>query len=245
MSSAATTLPGQDTLIACWRALALTSSGAEVICTGATTAAVFPSWAPLNNAILSRGVDVATATVTDELADVYGECGVDVWALWVPSGAIDLDAPDELHELGTLIRDTTTLVMQTTLNPGLRTHEAVVRASLASIVRTTDDEPVPAADLGEPETAPGLTAWAMVQDGVAVTSAWTFLHGRDCGIYAVETLSPWRRRGLARSLMEHVLADAYDRGARTASLQSTRMGEPLYESLGFEPAGRYEEWISQ
>jgi hypothetical protein len=31
----------------------------------------------------------------------------------------------------------------------------------------------------------------------------------------------------------HALADAYARGARTASLQSTPMGQPLYTSLGF------------
>jgi hypothetical protein len=45
--------------------------------------------------------------------------------------------------------------------------------------------------------------------------------------------------------MAHVLADACHHGARTASLQSTRMGQPLYESLGFAAVGRYEEWISQ
>ena len=44
--------------------------------------------------------------------------------------------------------------------------------------------------------------------------------------------------------MEHFLADAHRRGARTATLQSTRMGQRLYESLGLEPAGRYEEWRS-
>jgi GNAT superfamily N-acetyltransferase len=85
----------------------------------------------------------------------------------------------------------------------------------------------------------------MIQDGYAVAGAWSFLRGGDCGIYAVGTVPEWRRRGLARALMEHVLADAQHRGARTATLQSTRMGLPLYNSLGFEPAGRYEEWISQ
>jgi predicted N-acetyltransferase YhbS len=54
----------------------------------------------------------------------------------------------------------------------------------------------------------------------------------------------WRRQGIARMLVEHVLADAQARGARTASLQSTPMGEQLYRSLGFQPAGRYEEWVS-
>ena len=52
-------------------------------------------------------------------------------------------------------------------------------------------------------------------------------------------------QGVGRTLMEHVLADARRRGARTASLQSTRMGQPLYESLGFTPVGRYEEWVSR
>jgi hypothetical protein len=45
--------------------------------------------------------------------------------------------------------------------------------------------------------------------------------------------------------MEHVLADAQHRGARTVTLQSTRMGRPLYESLGLEPVGRCGEWIFQ
>ena len=38
------------------------------------------------------------------------------------------------------------------------------------------------------------------------------------------------------------MTDLVGPGARTATLQSTRMGQPLYESLGFQPAGRYEEW---
>jgi len=149
-----------------------------------------------------------------------------------------------VRAVGRLRRDTTTLVMQATLPKGLRLHDGVAPASIAAATRATD-EPVPAADLGEPETAPGLAAWVMVQDDVAVAGAWSFLHESDCGIYAFGTLPGWRRRGLARSLVEHVLADAERRGARTATLQSTRMAQPLYESLGFEPAGRYEEWTSQ
>jgi predicted acetyltransferase len=73
--------------------------------------------------------------------------------------------------------------------------------------------------------------------------AWTYHHGRDVGVYAVGTVPEWRGRGLARALVLHALADAYRHGARTASLQSTPMGEPLYRSLGFRPAGRYEEWV--
>ena len=126
--------------------------------------------------------------------------------------------------------------MRGLLSPGLRAHDEVVEASMAAIVRLANEEPVPAHELGAPETTPGLSAWALVVDRMAVVCAWTFLHHQDCGIYAVGTLPAWRRKGLARMLLEHVLADAQRRGARTASLQSTRMGQPLYESLGFTPS---------
>jgi ribosomal protein S18 acetylase RimI-like enzyme len=69
------------------------------------------------------------------------------------------------------------------------------------------------------------------------------VYGDDCGIYAVGTAPEWRRRGIARTLVQHALADSHRRGARTASLQSTPMAVTLYESLGFEAVGRYEEWV--
>lgn len=237
-------LPGQDTLIACWNALAETSVGAHVQQSSRVVVATFPSWLPLNNAILLDGDPAARSVVASEVARVYAAAGVDVWALWVSSCAVSFDAPDRGQEVAGLERDTTTLVMQAVLRPGLRSHDEVVEASIAAIVHLANDEPVPAHQLGALETTPGLSAWALVVDGMAVGCAWTFLHQQDCGIYAVGTLPAWRRRGLARTLMEHVLADALRRGARTASLQSTRMGQPLYESLGFTPVGRYEEWVS-
>jgi ribosomal protein S18 acetylase RimI-like enzyme len=112
-------------------------------------------------------------------------------------------------------------------------------------VTRVSSEPVTVGEFGETASVPGLSGWVMVQDGVAVASAWSFLYECDCGIYAVGTLPEWRRRGLASALVQHVLADARRRGARTATLQSTRMGQQLYESLGFEPVGRYEEWSSR
>ncbi len=246
MSSKVTVLPGQETLVASWSALAQLSPGARLIRSQAAVAAVFPSWEPLNNAImLSTPESTAAAATASQLASSYTEAGVDAWAFWVPTCRTDLDAPDDVREVGGLERDTTTLVMRATLQTGLRRHDGVVRASIAAATRAAGDEPVPISDLGEPGGAPGPTGWVMIHDGVAVAGAWSILYERDCGIYTVGTLPQWRRRGLARALMEHVLADAQRRGARTATLQSTRMGVPLYESLGFEPVGRYEEWASR
>ena len=245
-TKAATELPGQATLLECWRALARLSPGAEVRPAPGTVAAVFPSWAPLNNAIVldmgdgDGGAELAATTASS----LYRSAGVQDWALWVPSPVPDLDGPDALTAVGDLARDTTTLVMHAALPATLRPHDDVVETSIASLERVSEDEPLRAADLGPPDGQPGLSAWVMVQDGTAVATTWSFLHGADCGIYAVETLASHRRRGLARALVEHVLHHAAGQGARTASLQSTAMGRSLYEGLGFQAAGRYEEWVA-
>lgn len=234
------TLPGQDTLLACWYSLATISAGAHLVRSATTVTAVFPAWAPLNNAVLTGSPDSAEAAVA-EVSARYARAGVTGWAMWLPSHATDLDAPD-VHEVDGLTRDITTLVMCATLTPGLRRDDRVVRTSIASATRA-GEHPIEVGRLEAPDRAPGLSAWVLVHDGAAVTGAWGYLHGPDCGIYAVETLPEFRRRGFARALVQHVLADAQQQGARTASLQSTRVGQPLYESLGFTAAGRYEEWI--
>lgn len=234
-------LPGQETLLASWRALARLSPGARIHRDRLVVTAVFPSWAPLNNAIVLGGGGLAAA---GRAARRFRESGVDVWALWMPSYATDLDAPDKVGAMGALKRDTTTLVMRAALPARLQRDDRVVRTSIETANRA-GDEPVPLADLGEPEQAPRLAGWVLVHQGLAVAGAWSYLHRTDCELYAVGTVPSMRRRGFARTLVEHVLAAAVRAGARTASLQSTRIGQPLYESLGFTPVGRYEEWISR
>lgn len=235
-------LPGQDTLIAGWTALAPLSPGTQVIRTTDAVAAVFPSWAPLNNAILDVFDGGRAAETVERLAAEYAAAGVDHWAVWVPSRIARFDWPDRGHPVAGFTRDETTLVMRMRIPRGLPRHPGVVRTSIDPASRA-GDEPVPAATLPAADERPGLKAWVMVDGDVAVASTWSFLHGDDCGISAVGTAPGWRRRGLARAVVEHALADAFDQGARTASLQSTPMGQPLYEAIGFESVGRYEEWV--
>ena len=243
-SDAAGQLPGQDTLVASWRALARLSPGAYVGHTASTVLGLFPRWAPLNNAIvLGPPTAHGVASAFRDTARVYLRAGVAEWALWLPSAATSFDEPDAVAELPGLRRDTTTLVMAAELPRGLRLHEHVVRTSVASATVAAGERPVPSGELERVDPVPGLSAWVMVVDDVAVAGAWSYLRGSDCGIYAVGTLPQWRRRGLARALLEHVLADAARRGAATATLQSTVMGRPLYSDLGFRAVGRYEEWV--
>jgi ribosomal-protein-alanine N-acetyltransferase len=67
-------------------------------------------------------------------------------------------------------------------------------------------------------------------------------------INSLAVADAWRRRGLARALLRHVLADAAKAGARSATLEVRRSNEAargLYEGLGFrvegERPGYYQE----
>jgi ribosomal protein S18 acetylase RimI-like enzyme len=238
-----TELSGQDTLLASWAALAMTSPGARLEESAGAIGAVFPAWAPLNNVIVLD--DAATAEdVRAEWANRYAAVGVRRWALWLPSRGTDFDAPGELTAIPGMRRDETNLVMTAPIPPGLRTDHGVVRTSLDSAVRASDD-PVPVAELGEPGTTPGLDTWVLVRDGLAVAGAWTYRRGTDCGIYGVGTAPGWRRQGLGGALMRHLMAGAAAVGGSTATLQSTPMGRHLYERLGFVTVGRYEEWVPE
>ena len=238
-------LPGEATLLESWRALGRTSPGAHVRETVASVAAIFPAWDPLNNAIARVPVDDARATTAavSNLDAGYARAGVTSWAYWVPSAARDLGADDSGVVTG-LVRDVTTLVMRAELHDG-RAESATVRVASILDAAAAGDEPIAVAELDEPTEAVGLDAWVLVRGGHAVAGAWSCVYDGDCGIYAVGTAPEWRRRGFARTLVEHALADAHQRGARTASLQSTPMAVTLYESLGFEAVGRYEEWVRE
>jgi GNAT superfamily N-acetyltransferase len=236
-------MPGEDTLRRSWAALAARSPGAHLVSTSTSFAAVFPAWTPLNNAILLGASSSRSASATAaELMTVYSATGLTTWALWVPSPACDLDAADELTSIEGMVRDTTTLVMTIGLMDGWPLSAQVVNTTVEA-ANNAGDEPIASTRLPPPQGEPGVEGWVLVDERCAVAGAWTYRNGADVGVYAVGTAPKWRRRGHARALMLHILADAYERGARTASLQSTRIGVPLYRGLGFCPAGRYEEWV--
>jgi ribosomal protein S18 acetylase RimI-like enzyme len=61
----------------------------------------------------------------------------------------------------------------------------------------------------------------IVSDGVA-------------GIYWVGCTEGARGRGLGRAVTAAAVNAGFDRGARSASLQASPMGESLYRAMGFE-----------
>ena len=59
------------------------------------------------------------------------------------------------------------------------------------------------------------------------------LRGRRGTIFNVYTVPGYRGRGLARCLMESILAWCGERGIRVVNLHASDAGRPLYEALGF------------
>jgi len=244
VTTAAATLAGQETMLSCWRALAGTPFGpGRVVDRSLFAAAVFPASAYFNNAVLTGGSDSVAGAVA-AAGELYAEAGVAAWALWVPSEVSSFGGPDRVCAVPSLVRDVTTLVMSRSLTDEFARDPRVRTVSGAALSQLALDEDVPVRELGPAAADDAITGWALVDDGQVVTSAYTHRHGDDLGIYAVGTPSQWRRRGYAAALMRTVLADAYAAGLRTASLQSTPMGEPLYRRLGYRASGRYEEWVS-
>jgi GNAT superfamily N-acetyltransferase len=86
-------------------------------------------------------------------------------------------------------------------------------------------------------------AWIAEDDGIVVAaSGLTVLDrppysgnatGLDGYVTNMYTLPAYRRRGLARQLLEVLIAHARQVGVKRLFLEASREGQPLYEEFGF------------
>lgn len=81
-------------------------------------------------------------------------------------------------------------------------------------------------------------------DGVLAATTTVICYGHDLAwIGMVLTRSEYRRRGLARALLEQALDQVAKRGVGCVKLDATDLGRPLYESLGFAAECHIERWL--
>src|SRR4051812_45103229 len=154
-------LAGQDTLVACWKALAATSPGATVVESVNAVIATFPAFAPINNAIMLRWTDTVLREERARMASTYAHAGVESWALWIPHRANSFDAADAVTVVGDLTRDTTTLVMEATIGKKRRSHAAARPASITAAIHASA-EATPSDELGEPDPDGKLAGYVML-----------------------------------------------------------------------------------
>ena len=85
--------------------------------------------------------------------------------------------------------------------------------------------------------------WVFEADGRAVGSATAVAFGKDLAwIGMVLVLPEYRRRGIARQLMETAVRWCEARGVAAIKLDATDLGRPLYRSMGFVDEEPIERW---
>jgi len=190
----------------------------------------------------------ALAAVLDELAEAYPNAGVRAWTVWVPED--DREAAALLEEAGHRLDATpTAMIAELAMLPEPDPDDLDwdVHADPEMLARINDaayDWPVGTfagamAGFGAIE---GLRLYQARVDGEPVSVLGAYDNGGDCEVYFVATLAEHRGKGLARRLLHRALAEARDRGLAVSSLQSTKMGYPVYARLGYEPICRLEMW---
>jgi GNAT superfamily N-acetyltransferase len=180
------------------------------------------------------------------LEGTYDRSGVRAWTVWVP---------DEDRETAEML--------------AARGHklDASPRAMALDLSDLAPEPPAPAGIEPRPGDAPtaaelndraygygndgfraGLSGetvirWHAAYDGEeAIGCVGTIEVGDDCCVTGVATPPEYRGRGVASWLLWRALEEAREQSLRSASLQASRAGAPLYERLGFADLGFVEMW---
>jgi ribosomal protein S18 acetylase RimI-like enzyme len=238
-------LRGTRTLLASWEAYANGSPGAAVIRLAGVTAAVFPNdpeRSVYNNAVLAPHLGRSERSdALDAMESAYASAAVGRFAAWVHE--TDIAMRTDLLARGYRI-DTATRAMGMAVDdvrPPPRLLELPPpewSAYLRFLVR--DGAPAGLLEGVRPGVFHPLIARCHGED---VAAGLAFDVGSDCGIYNVGTLPHARRRGLGTAVTAFLVRAAAARGCRTASLQSTEMGERVYGAVGFRDLGRILEYV--
>ena len=127
--------------------------------------------------------------------------------------------------------------METERHPDIQADYAAYLAAARQAIRPEIERGAHIAFLAEVEgevvACAILIWWTMLP-------SLTELHRRRAYVSSVYCDPAWRRRGIARHLMEQLLAHAQEMGVQRLILWPSEMGRPLYLDQGFEPSRALE-----
>jgi GNAT superfamily N-acetyltransferase len=198
-----------------------------------------------NSVVYESAEELSSAL--EPVAVEYRQAGVNAWTVWVPQD--ERPAAGLLEAAGHRL-DATPAAMAMELadlpDPDLDDLDWDGEASAAEVARLNDlayglgDDAFTCAFERVPDSA--LRLYRARVDDEVVCVAGTLDHGDDCLLVMVATDPDHRGAGLARRLCHAALAAARERGLRTSSLQATKLGQPVYERLGYRSFGTIEMW---
>jgi hypothetical protein len=88
-------------------------------------------------------------------------------------------------------------------------------------------------------TAPGVTCYVGYVAGEPVASGLGVRTGTTIGVYNIATIPTAMRRGYGAAMTTRIVADGRSAGCDVAVLQSSDMGRPVYDRLGFRTVVEY------
>jgi ribosomal protein S18 acetylase RimI-like enzyme len=185
-----------------------------------------------------------TPTQLQQLAEAFEHGGAHKWGLWVDGD--DERAAHAAREQG-LVLDSRPAPMVADLNE-LPFDDAPPRTQLD--LETAGRVNDLAYGYQEPKMAPAIAALppTVLTYGDDHSVALAYDVRDDTAVWFVATLPEAQGQGRAGSLLRRLMLDARERGQRTASLQASPAGKPLYERLGFRTVGTlhlYEQRLAK
>jgi GNAT superfamily N-acetyltransferase len=239
----------RESMVETWRLIAGHSEGGRAIERDGVFAAVVPATPrrSVSNSVLYSDADALAASL-DELEAAYEEAGVEAWTVWVPED--DTGAATALERAGHVL-DASPRGMGAELGaverPDMGELDWFRDCDLEVVARINDD--AYGYDPGEGFTpviaglpSERVHSYGANVDGETAAVLLTIDAGEDTEIAWVATNEAARGRGLSTALMRQSLWDARERGQRTATLQATSLGTPVYERVGFEDLGALQMW---
>jgi putative acetyltransferase len=124
---------------------------------------------------------------------------------------------------------------------------ALLQEHLSDMYLTSPPESVHALDL-DALRQPEITFWTIREQGVLAGCAALKEHeAGHAEIKSMRTAGGFRRKGVARQLLQHILAQAGQRNIRRLSLETGSMeyfapARALYTSFGFEPCSPFADY---
>ena len=87
--------------------------------------------------------------------------------------------------------------------------------------------------------ADNVAAFVAYREEDPIAIAMTIVSHGVAGVYWVGALEEARGRGLGRAMTARATNAGFEMGAEVASLQASRMGEPVYSAMGYETIYEY------